>query len=137
MWPFENAAKSNGFQFYLKKIGSVKVTQLEKANSIMSDLYINWDLPNKKVSHILIYGCDILSADELSFTGEFLSVDSKVLTGSTFQSAGSIPGPVSLSTTAKTLTLLPGKLEAPRFLLKFYMQQSCGKLIRFLFWVIY
>ena len=68
----------------------------------MSDLYINWDLPNKKVSHTLSYGCDILSADELSFTWEFLSVDSEVLTGSTLQSKGLTPGPVSLSTTAKT-----------------------------------
>jgi len=49
-------------------MGSIKVTQLEKANTVMSDLYINWDLPNKKVSHTLIYGCDILSADELYFT---------------------------------------------------------------------
>jgi len=99
-------------------MGSIKVTQLEKANTVMSDLYINWDLPNKKVSHTLIYGCDILSADELYFTWEFLSVDSKVLNGSTLQPACWTPGPVSLSITAKTWTWLSGKSGSSTLFLK-------------------
>lgn len=116
MWPFENTAKSNGFQFYVKKMGNVKVTQLEKANSIMSDLYINWDLPNKKISHTTVYGCDIYL--QMNFTREFLSTDSEVPTCSPLWSAGLTAGPVSLPTAAKTWIWLPGKSGSSTFFLK-------------------